>query len=390
MKTLLDGEKTMKKIVILTGSRGEWGYIRPIMKLARQKEDVKIILIVTNMHLLESYGNSYKEIERDGFTIDYKIHMSLDGYNHITHAKSLGIGLMSLPDIFDVEKPDWVLLAGDRGEQLMGAIAAAYTYTPVAHIQAGELSGNIDGMTRHAIGKLVHLHFAANEDAARRLIKLGEEPFRIFNVGAPQIDEMIQAQYTKLSALEDKFSIDLKHGFMLAVLHPVTEEANKAGEQAEIFIKALNRLDEPKVVILPNNDAGSTMIKEAVFKFKKGKYYFYSNLKREDYLGLLKNAKCIVGNSSSGLLEAPTFKVPAVNIGSRQNLRFRGVNVIDADVDVEKIVEAIKKAISIEFREYLSFNCENPYGDGHSAERILTLLMDIKVDEKWLVKKLTY
>ena len=164
----------MKKILIVTGSRGEWGYIRPILRLMQQRKDVKPVLVVTNMHLLESYGSSYREIEQDGFTIDYKVHMSLDGYNHYTQAKSLGIFLNSLPDILDKERPDWMLLAGDRGEQLMGAIAAAYTYTPVAHIQAGELSGNIDGMTRHAIGKLVHMHFAANQDAADRLKKLGE------------------------------------------------------------------------------------------------------------------------------------------------------------------------------------------------------------------------
>lgn len=380
----------MKKLMILTGSRGEWGYIRPIMKKAKERGDVRIVLVVTNMHLLESFGSSYKEIEQDGFEIDYKIHMSLDGYNHYTHAKSLGICLTGLPDILDKEKPDWLLLAGDRGEQLMGAIAAAYTYTPVAHIQAGELSGNIDGMTRHAIGKLVHMHFAANEDAAERLIKLGEEEFRVFNVGAPQIDEMVQAQYTEIDELENTLTVNLKNGYILAVMHPVTEEANKAGEQAEIFVKALNSFSEPKIVILPNNDAGSNMVKDAIMNCKKGEYHLYSNLKREDYLGLLKNTKCIVGNSSSGLLEAPTFKVPAVNIGRRQNLRFRGINVIDVDFNLDKIKEAIKKAMSKEFHEYLEKNCVNPYGDGHSSERILNLLMNTKIDEKWIVKKLTY
>lgn len=380
----------MKKIMILTGSRGEWGYIRPIMRLAMKRADVKIVLVATNMHLLEAYGSSYKEIENDGFKIDYKIHMSLDGYNHITHAKSLGLCLMGLPDIIDVEKPDWLLLAGDRGEQLMGAISAAYTYTPVAHIQAGELSGNIDGMTRHAIGKLVHMHFAANKDAADRLVKLGEEPFRIFNVGAPQVDEMIDAQYTELSILEDKLDVDLKRGFILAVMHPVTEESYKAGKQAEIFVKSLNQFNEPKIVILPNNDAGSTMVKEAIFNFKRGKYHFYANLKREDYLGLLRNANCIAGNSSSGLLEAPTFKIPAVNIGRRQNLRFRGVNVIDVEFNEKEIVQAIHKALTPEFHDFLQVNCVNPYGDGHSSKRILDLLINTKIDEKWLIKKLTY
>lgn len=380
----------MKKIMILTGSRGEWGYIRPIMKMAQERDDVKVILVVTNMHLLEAFGSSYKEIEKDGFEINYKIHMSLDGYNHYTHAKSLGVCLMGLPDILDKEKPDWLLLAGDRGEQLMGAIAAAYTYTPVAHIQAGELSGNIDGMTRHAIGKLVHMHFAANEDAAGRLIKLGEEPYRVFNVGAPQIDEMIQAKYTEIDELEDKLSVNLKDGFILAVMHPVTEEANKAGDQARIFVQALNSFNEPKIVVLPNNDAGSNMVKQAILDGKKGEYHFYSNLKREDYLGLLRSSNCIVGNSSSGLLEAPTFRIPAVNIGRRQNLRFRGVNVIDVDFDIEKIRKAIEKAMSNKFRNYLNRNCTNPYGDGHSSERILDILMNTKIDEKWMVKMLTY
>lgn len=380
----------MKKILIVTGSRGEWGYIRPILRLMQQRQDVKPVLVVTNMHLLEAYGSSYREIEQDGFTIDYKVHMSLDGYNHYTQAKSLGIFLNSLPDILDKERPDWVLLAGDRGEQLMGAIAAAYTYTPVAHIQAGELSGNIDGMTRHAIGKLVHMHFAANQDAADRLKKLGEEEFRIFNVGAPQIDEMVQAQYTELGQLEEKLIVTLKEGFLLGVMHPVTEEASKAGDQAKIFIEALNEIDLPKILILPNNDAGSNLVKEAIMQYRKGEYHFYSNLKREDYLGLLKNAKCIVGNSSSGLLEAPTFCTPAINIGRRQDMRFRGINVIDVPFNKEKIVESIEKACSEKFHQYLQQNCVNPYGDGHSSEKILDLLLNTKVDEKWLTKKLTY
>lgn len=380
----------MKKIMVVTGSRGEWGYIRPILHLINKRDDVEYVLVVTNMHLLPTYGSSYKEIENDGFKIHYKVHMSLDGYSHSTQAKSLGIFLSSLPDIIENEKPDWILLAGDRGEQLMGAIAGAYTYTPVAHIQAGELSGNIDGMTRHAIGKLAHLHFAANQDAADRLIKLGEEAFRVHNVGAPQIDEMVNAQFTSLVEIEDKLCVKLQDGYILGVMHPVTEEADMAGMQAEVFIKALNHFSLPKVIILPNNDAGSRDVKTAINEYRQGEYHMYANLKREDYLGLLKNAKCIVGNSSSGLLEAPTFKVPAVNIGRRQNMRFRGINVIDVPFEEDKVVTAIQKAVSEEFRGFLNENCENPYGDGHSSERILELLMNTNIDQKLLVKKLTY
>lgn len=385
-----NNRQNMKKIMIITGSRGEWGYIRPILRLIEKRDDVEAVLVVTNMHLLPAYGNSYKEIENDGFHIDYKVHMSLDGYSHVTQAKSLGIFLSSMPDIIENEKPDWILLAGDRGEQLMGAIAGAYTYTPVAHIQAGEVSGNIDNMTRHAIGKLIHMHFASNQDAAERLIKLGEEEFRVHNVGAPQIDEMVSAQFTELTEIEEKLCVHLQDGYLLGVMHPVTEEADKAEIQAEIFIKALNHFNMPKVIILPNNDAGSNGVKRAIQEYRQGEYYMYANLKREDYLGLLKNAQCIVGNSSSGLLEAPTFKVPAVNIGRRQNLRYRGINVIDVPFELDKVINAIDKAISKEFRDYLDKECVNPYGDGHSSERILDLLVNTPIDQKLLVKQLTY
>ncbi len=380
----------MKKIMFLTGSRGEWGYIRPILRLIEGRDDLDYRLIVTNMHLLPAFGESYHEIENDGYKIHYKIHMSLEGDSHFTMAKSLGICLTSLPDIIENEKPDWLVLAGDRGEQMMGAIAAAYTYTPVAHIQAGEVSGNIDGMARHAIGKFVHLHFASNEDAKNRLLKLGEESFRVYNVGAPQLDELVHMQYSDLESIEQKLCVNLRGGYILAVMHPVTEESSHARDQAEVFIRALNQFSLPKIVIMPNNDAGSTDIKHAIHNNKQGEYHIYANLKREDYLGLLKHCECIVGNSSSGLLEAPTFRIPAVNIGRRQNMRFRGNNVIDVDFSVGKIIEAVEKAMSAQFRSYLRQNVDNPYGDGHSSEKILRLLTETKIDDKLIIKHLTY
>ena len=194
------------KLLFITGSRGEWGYIRPILRLCQKIDDIDFSICVTNMHLLPDFGLSVKEIEKDGFRADYKIYMSLDGYNHYTMVKSLGIFLTSFADVVATERPDWIILAGDRGEQLMGAIAGAFCYLPVAHIQAGELSGNIDSMTRHAIGKYAHLHFASNEDAAGRLKKLGEEPFRIHLVGAPQVDELVQGLYTGKEDLQEKYS----------------------------------------------------------------------------------------------------------------------------------------------------------------------------------------
>lgn len=377
------------KILFITGSRGEWGYIRPILRLIQTRADIEARLVVTNMHLLPSYGSSYREIERDGFRIDYRIHMSLDGYSTYTMVKSLGVLLMALPDIIENEKPDWIVLAGDRGEQLVGAIVGGFTYCPVAHIQAGELSGNVDGMTRHAIGKYAHIHFAANRDAQMRLVRLGEEEFRIHTVGAPQIDELVSGQITSLSELERKYNLSLGSEFILAVMHPTTEEFGKADQQIREVCVALNQVEMPKIVIMPNNDAGTDSIKRGWDRYKQGEYYIYSNLRREDYLGFLKHCHCIVGNSSSGLLEAPTFKVPAVNIGRRQDKRVRGINVIDVDFDTAKILGAIREALSPAFRAKMK-DCVNPYGDGRSSERILNILLNTKIDDRLLIKNLTY
>ena len=378
------------KLLFVTGSRGEWGYIRPVLRLCETRKDVEYRLCVTNMHLLPSFGQSVKEIEADGFKVHHRIFMSLDGYNHFSMVKSLGIFLSSFVDILNSERPDWIILAGDRGEQLVGALVGGFTYIPVAHIQAGELSGNIDGMTRHAIGKYAHLHFASNRDAAQRLVRLGEERFRIQNVGAPQLDELVEGLYSTSKEIEHKFGMDLGKGYVLVVQHPVTEEYAQAATQIAVAMKALRRFDVPKMVILPNNDAGSSYIREGIEKARRGEFYTFSNLKREDYLGLLKNASCIVGNSSSGLLEAPTFKVPAVNLGRRQARRIQGINVINAPFQEKKIVAAIQRALKPAFRKRLADKCINPYGDGRSAKRILEILRRTPIDDRLLIKNLTY
>lgn len=377
-------------LLFLTGSRGEWGYIRPILRLCEKRADISYSLVVTNMHLLPSYGMSVNEIEADGFTVGHRIYAALDGCNHVTMVKSLGVLLASLADIIASQRPDWIVLAGDRGEQLMGAVLGAFCYIPVAHIQAGELSGNIDGMTRHAIGKYAHLHLAANEDAANRLEKLGEERHRIHNVGAPQLDELVQAKISSLTDVETRLGLELKRDFILVVQHPVTEEISEAEQQIGVTMEALARFSEAKIVVLPNNDAGSTLTRQGIERNRRGEFYCFANLKREDYLSLMKHCVCMVGNSSSGLLEAPTLKTAAVNLGRRQAGRVRGINVIDAPFEVEAIVEAITRARSPSFRANIHSDGINPYGDGHSAERILELLEVTRVTSDLLVKTLTY
>jgi UDP-hydrolysing UDP-N-acetyl-D-glucosamine 2-epimerase len=376
------------KLLFLTGSRGEWGYIRPILRLCVQRR-IPYHLCVTNMHLLPAYGLSVNDIKADGFRVGDEIFMSLEGHNQYTMAKSLGIFMISFVDVLKRVRPDWLILAGDRGEQMAGALAAAYTYVPIAHIQAGELSGNIDGHARHAIGKFAHLHFASNRDAADRLRRLGEQPFRIKLVGAPQLDELIQGHSSALRKLEEKYDIDLRKPYLIIVQHSVTEEYDQAERQMQATLEAVNTFAMTKIFILPNNDAGCDAVRNSIMQKRKGESRLFPNLPREDYLGFLKHAACLVGNSSSGILEAPTYRIPVVNLGRRQANRLQGKNVLNAPFEVDKIKRTIQKACSVSFRHTFR-NSMNPYGDGHSSERILKWLEETPRDTQLLSKQLTY
>lgn len=375
------------KILFVTGSRGEWGYIRPIIKLCI-KQSIDYQICATNMLLLPGFGSLINEIKNDGYKVSDEIFMALDGYDHFTMTKSLGVFLTSFADVIKRVKPSWLLLAGDRGEQLIASIAGSYTYTPVAHIQAGERSGNIDGVARHAIGKFSHIHFAANQDAKKRLISLGEEKFRIFNVGAPQIDEIKNNEITSKYEIKKKYDFNFNKKFILVILHPVTEEFSNIDDQTEELFKALNEFNLNFVWICPNNDAGSLLIKNKILHKRKINNTIFENLSRKDFLCFLKNCECLVGNSSSGLLEAPSFKKPSINIGRRQHLRVRAKNVIDCSFKSKDIVKAIKKGLSVNFKKSIS-NIKNPYGDGDSSKKIIEVLKKIRIDEKLLTKNIT-
>jgi GDP/UDP-N,N'-diacetylbacillosamine 2-epimerase (hydrolysing) len=376
------------KLLFVTGSRGEWGYIRPIMRHA-DAMGVDHTVCATNMLLLPGYGSLVDEIKRDGFNVTDEIFMSLEGHNHFTMAKSLGVFLQSFVDTLHRERPDWIVLAGDRGEQLMAGIAGGYTYTPVAHIQAGERSGNIDGTARHAIGKMAHLHFAANQEAADRLVRLGEDPFRVHNVGAPQLDELVGGPVTSPAELANRLGIAFDEDFLLVVQHSVTEETHRAAEQVAVVADAIRQIPMRKVWVLPNNDAGSDTVRRELLHRRATDTLTFDNLTRADYLGLLRSCRAIVGNSSSGLVEAPTFGVPAVNLGTRQADRVRGDNVIDAPFELDACVAALRAALAPELAKRLSTS-PNPYGDGRSSERILNILMNTPRDSKLLVKRLAY
>ena len=376
------------KILFVNGSRGEWGYIRPIIDLCIER-GIDYEICATNMLLLPGYGSLINEIKADGYCVSDEIYMSLEGSNHFTMAKSLGIFLMSFVDTLKRLEPDWIMLAGDRGEQLVASIASAFTYIPTAHIQAGERSGNIDGVSRHAIGRFAHIHFSANEDAEKRLLRMGEEPFRVHHVGAPQLDEMVNEVLPSRDDLTKRYNFNAEKLYLLVVQHPVTEELNSVSSQIDILTAELAGFDMQKVWILPNNDAGSHVIRRGLEQARTVDTFVFENLTRSDYLAFMAYCGCMVGNSSSGLLEAPTFKIAAVNIGRRQADRVQGPNVINAPITRGAVAPAIHQALSNEFQRSLE-NCANPYGDGQSSGRILDVLEATPVDDRLLIKKIVY
>ncbi len=378
-----------RHVLFVTGSRGEWGYIRPILRLLDQGNSLRHSLITTNMHLLPEFGSSRRAILDEGYRPEQEIYMALDGFTGVSMAKSLGVFLMSITDTLARLEPDIVLLAGDRGEQLMAAIAASHMNIPVAHIQAGELSGNVDGLTRHALARYAHIHFASNEDAAERLRRSGEEEFRIHMVGAPQLDELIAEEAAGRDELVRRFHLDAEAPVVLIVQHPVTEQAARAGEQIATTLSAVETLGIQSVLIYPNNDAGSSELRAQVDAFRRPWLRVERNVPRRDYAGLLRHASVIVGNSSSALIEAPSFSLPAVNIGRRQEGRLRAMNVIDVDHDEVEIRTAVKRALSPEFRDRLA-GMQNPYGDGQASPRIAKVLAEIPIDEHLLYKRMTY
>ena len=378
-----------RKIMIITGSRGEYGYIRPIINTISDNDKLEYIIVATNMLLTPEFGYAINNFHHDNIEVKYKIDMSMSGYSNSSMTKSLGIFLQSLSDILKNDRPDIILLAGDRGEQLIGAIASAHMNIPVAHIQAGELSGNIDGMSRHAITKFAHIHFASSVDAKNRLLSMGEQGFRVFNTGAPQLDEFSMYRYDSRDNLYRKFGLDCSSPFCLLVQHSVTEESGDSKKQMTTVLDALISLSMQIVLIYPNNDAGSIGILDAIDSINYHSIHIQRNVDRESYANLMKHASFIIGNSSSALLEAPTFDLPAINVGRRQDGRLQAKNVINVEFNESDIKEAILEASSKDFRRKIT-DISNPYGDGKSSPRIVDILLNLEINSKLLNKQLTY
>ena len=380
----------MRNVAILTEARSSYGYLRPIVRRIEHDPDIDYSLIVTNQHLLPDFGYSVEEIESDGLIITDRIYTTLDGYMPATMCKSLGVLLLGLTDTFVRLQPDLILAIGDRGDSLMAALAGAHMNIPVAHIQAGERSGNIDGITRHAITRFAHIHFASGPDAAERLRRMGEEEFRIFMTGAPQLDELVNGDFATRQEIAERFGLDPERPLLLVLQHPVTEQFGDGVEQMEETLEALCELGHQAVLIFPNTDAGSDDLRLMIERYRRPFMRVERNVPRRVYGGLMQAASALIGNSSSGLIEAPALNLPAVNVGERQRDRVRAGNVIDVPHDRRAIVEAVRRALDPEFRRGLA-NGDSPYlSDGSVSERIVEILKTIPIDDRLLRKQIAY
>lgn len=372
----------MRKVCIVVGSRANYASIRSAMRHVQDHPGLELVTVVGASALLPRFGAVVDRIRADGFPIDHTYYMIVEGENPATMAKSTGLGLMELANIFDNIKPDVVVTVGDRFETMSTAVAAAYMNIPLAHTMGGEVTGTIDESIRHAITKLAHLHFPANDDAAQRIIKLGEDPATVHNVGCPRIDEvrriLDEEPYEDLNRVFDEFggvgnTLDLNQPFLLVSQHPVTTEYGDGRRQIAATLDALEQLAMPTVMLWPNIDAGSDDIAKGIRQFRETKapgfLHLFINLPMHAYVHLMDRCAVLIGNSSSAIREGAYIGTPAVNLGSRQMKRQRGHNVIDTGHDADAIVAAVRKQLA-----HGKHGRDTLYGDGTAGRQIADIL----------------
>ena len=376
----------MKKICVVIGSRANYSSIKSAMRAIQAHDELELQLIVGASAVLDRFGAVINLIESDGFVASARVHMLIEGETPATMAKSTGLGLMELPTLFEQMKPDVVLTVGDRFETMATTLAAAYMNIPVAHTMGGEVSGTIDESIRHAVTKFAHIHFPACEGARERIIRLGELPEHVHMVGCPRIDlvaDILDAPEISLeSALFDKGvgeRLNFDQPFVLVSQHPVTTEYGAGEAQITMTLQAVRDLELPAIVLWPNADAGSDDIARGIRKWRERKLdrhmHFFKNLSIETYVRLMRKTACLVGNSSSGIREGAFIGTPVVNIGTRQNARDRGRNVLDVPYGRDEIKAAIARQVG-----HGPYTMEPIYGDGRAGQRIADILSTEVVD----------
>ena len=375
-----------RKIFILIERRADYSRYRPILKKIKESSAFDLHLVVTGICLLDVHGKDVEYIKKDGFIINAEIEMFKNDRPDTggEMVRSMARVMGSLVDELEKAKPDVVLSGFDIGGNMAVTIAAAHLNIPVAHIQGGEVTGSIDESIRHAMTKFSHIHFPATELSKERLIRMGEDPKKIFVVGCPSIDVLVNTEYISKKDLESYFSLDFNKPTLLMIQHPVTTELNESFFQIKETIDAIKETGFQTIALLPNNDAGH---QDIISYIKKSNLHWYPSLPTALFVNLYRNVNVLIGNSSSGIHETPTLKIPAINIGSRQQGRERAENVIDVSHEKKIIIKAINKALfDRTFLKKLE-NISNPYGNGKSAAKIVEILKSINLDSSLIQKK---
>jgi UDP-N-acetylglucosamine 2-epimerase (non-hydrolysing)/GDP/UDP-N,N'-diacetylbacillosamine 2-epimerase (hydrolysing) len=377
-----------RTIAVVTSSRADYSHLYWVLKEMSEHPNIELRIIAMGPHLSPEFGHTAANLSDDGFVTTERIECLLSSDTDVGMAKTIGVATLGLADCLGKLRPDLLLLIADRYEMLAPASVALALRIPIAHIEGGDVSlGAIDDAVRNALTKLAHVHFTSTEGSRNRVINMGEEPWRVHTAGSPSLDHIVKSTLLDRKEIEARLQIQLESNTIAVIYHPVTISRNTLCEADELFA-ALQDLPHPLLFINPNADAGSRQLSQRIHRFmaRRPKDKFIANVDHLTYLSLLQFLAALVGNSSSGIMESASFQLPAVNVGIRQKGRERGKNVVDCEPQRGKIAEAIHRALSADFRASLN-GLVNPYGDGHSAERITQVLSALDLSESLLAKK---
>lgn len=363
----------MKKILFLTGTRADFGKIKSLISILENTKEFEVFVFVTGMHLQKEYGYTLIEIEKCNFK---NVHAFENHTDETTMDLTLAKTIEGFSAYCKTVEPDLIVIHGDRVETLAGAIVGSLNNVLVAHIEGGELSGTVDELIRHSVTKLSHIHFVSNDEAAKRLLQMGEIKSSVITIGSPDVDIMFSDNLPTLESVKKYYQIDFEQ-FAIIMFHPITTEAEQMKQYVEDFVESIATVDENFVVIYPNNDLGSKYIIDAYHKLaKNARFRIFPSLRFEYFLVLLKNAKFIIGNSSAGIREAPYYGIPIINIGTRQQNRTLNADIINVDYQKQNILNALN---SISTHRVSQFSRD--FGEGNSAKLFLNSLLSTKIWE---------
>lgn len=384
----------MKKVIsVLTATRAEYGLLKPLINKLNKVGEFDVRVVVTGAHLSSEFGLTYKEIEKDGIKIDEKIEILLSADTPSAISKSMGLAMISFADYFEKLKPDMFIVLGDRYETLAIATVAMNQRIPIAHLHGGETTeGAIDEYIRHAITKMSYLHFTSTEEYRNRVIQLGENPERVFSVGAIGIENILNEKLMSKLELEKSINFVLDRPYAIVTFHPVTLEDNKSKEQIKELLDSLETFNDMKFIFTKANaDSGGRVINQMIDDYVNSheNAIAFNSLGVTRYLSALKYCTIVIGNSSSGLLEVPSFGIPTINIGDRQKGRLQADSIINCEPIKEDIEKAIKVALSEQFKRKAK-NTINPYGDGNTSDKIVKIIREFILNDKIDLKKKFY